>query len=66
MSFQSTIYSTPSFQVIPAQRNFTAPWGVVSHLPKTIALGSDDMILTPEQTVSGTFLVTLILHFSFI
>jgi hypothetical protein len=59
MSFQSTAYSTPNFQIIPAQRprNLVAPWGVVNHLPSSINVGDLTVILTPEQTVSGTFLV---------
>ena len=59
MSFQSTAYSTPNFQIIPtqAQRNLVAPWGVVNHLPSSINVGNVNITLTPEQTVSGTFLV---------
>ena len=59
MSFQSTAYSTPNFQIIPtqAQRNLVAPWGVVNHLPSSINVGDVNITLTPEQTVSGTFLV---------
>lgn len=58
MSFQQTIYSTPNFQIIPGQRQMTAPWGVINHYPKTIDLGSSSITLTPEQTTSGAFLVT--------
>jgi hypothetical protein len=58
MSFQSTIYSTPNFQVINGNRQLTAPWAAIQHLPSTVVLGSSAVTLTPEQTVSGNVLVT--------
>ena len=58
MSFQSTIYSTPNFQVNNGNRQLTAPWAAIQHLPSTVALGSSAVTLTPEQTVSGSILVT--------
>jgi hypothetical protein len=60
MSFQQTIYSTPNFQIIPnqGQRQLVAPWAGITHLPSSVVLGSSNVTLTPEQTVSGTILVT--------
>jgi hypothetical protein len=60
MSFQQTIYSTPNFQIIPnqGQRQLVAPWAGITHLPSTVVFGGSNVTLTPEQTVSGTILVT--------
>ncbi len=59
MSFYSVANSTPNFVInnsaagSQARNNIVAPWGAISHYPKTINIGSQNITLTPEQTVSG-------------
>ena len=57
MSFQSTIYSTPNFQVINGQRQLTAPWAAIQHIPAIVSLGGTAQTITAEETVSGAILV---------